>query len=160
MGLFCLLFACMNNKYFHKFYLIGLLAMLCTSCSYIQHYQQQTKYSAIQNDISLSTLNKANEFTSRTPFHKTYEFEFSTIRNKSYALIFYMSESNFSKSILKHRNRNELHRNAVRIDNSKNILTTLNKNLPNADSATWLKDDARDGYHVMQEYIRLKIRNL
>ncbi len=150
----------MYNKYIHKIYLIGLVVVLCTSCSYIQHYQQRAEYSAIQNNISLSTLNKANKFTSRTPFHKTFEFEFNTNTNKSYALIFYVSESKFSNSILKHRDGNELRRNAVRIDNSKIILVALNKNLPDANSATWLKNDERDGYHVMQEYIRLKIRNL
>ena len=60
-----------------------------------------------------------------------------------------MSESNFSRSILKHRNGNELHRNAVRIEHSKEIMTVLNKKLPDANSVTWLKDDAREGYKVM-----------
>ncbi|MGH1538110.1 MAG: hypothetical protein ACRBDX_08710 [Gammaproteobacteria bacterium] len=157
----------MNNMCFHKILFIWLTVLLCTSCSTIQHFKQQAKYSDIQADISPSTLNKVNEFTSRTPFHKTYEFEFATTSNKFYALTFYISESSFSKSMLKHRKVNELHRNAVRIDHSRNILTALNKNLPKSESITWLhvahqlrKDDARDGYQVMQEFIRLKIRDL
>ena len=157
----------MSTKFFCQHLLAGLAAVLCTSCSYIQHYQLQAKYSHIQNNISLSTLDRVNEYTSRTPFHKIYEFEFNTLQNNSYALIFYISESSFSKSIIKHHNANDLHRNAIRIDNSKYILSTLNKNLPNPDSIIWQQvanqipeNDARDGYYVMQEYIRLKISEL
>jgi hypothetical protein len=157
----------MSNKFFCQHLLVGVIAALCTSCNSIQHYQLQAQYSHIQNNISLSTLDKVNKYTSRTPFHNTYEFEFNTSQNYSYALIFYISESNFSKSIIKHRNANDLHRNAIRIDDSKNILITLNKNLPNPDGIIWqqvanqvAENDARDGYYVMQEYIRLKISNL
>ncbi|QMU62278.1 MAG: hypothetical protein GKR92_11465 [Gammaproteobacteria bacterium] len=78
-----------------------------------------------------------------------------------------MSESSFSKSVIKLRDTNDLHRSAIRIDESKNILNALNINLPNPNSIIWKqvskdieKDEARDGYFVMQEYIRLKIRNL
>jgi len=147
--------------------LIAFVALQCASCSYVQHYQQQSQFSYIQNNISLSTLDKASKYTSRTPFHKIYEFEFNNSHNKPYALIFYMSESSFSKSIIKHRDANDLHRNAIRIDESKNVLSTLNINLPNPDNIIWQqvskqieKDEARDGYYVMQEYIRLKIRDL
>ncbi len=147
--------------------LIAFVALQCASCSYIQHYQQQSQFSHIQHNISLSTLDKVNKYTSRTPFHKIYEFEFNNLHNKPYALIFYMSESSFSKSVIKHRDANDLHRSAIRIDESKNILNTLNINLPNPDSIRWQqvskhieKDEARDGYYVMQEYIRLKIRDL
>jgi len=157
----------MNNKYHHQCIFIGLAAWLCTSCSYIQYYQQQIQYTQIQNKISISTLNKVNQYTSRTPFQKTYEFEFNNLNNKPYALIFYISESSFSNSIIKHRNDDDLHRDAVRVDDSKIILAALNKNLPKADSITWQQvanhieeDVARDGYYVMQEYIRLKMRDL
>ena len=157
----------MDNKYFHQYIFIGLAAWLCTSCSYIQYYQQQIQYTQIQNKISISTLNKVNQYTSRTPFQKTYEFEFNNLNNKPYALIFYISESSFSNSIIKHRNDDDLHRDAVRVDDSKIILAALNKNLPKADSITWQQvanhieeDVARDGYYVMQEYIRLKMRDL
>ena len=74
-GLFYLLIAYMNKKYYQKLFLIGFATILCTSCSYIKHYQQQAKYSVIKNNISLSTLNKVSEFTSRTPFNKTYELD-------------------------------------------------------------------------------------
>ena len=157
----------MDNKYYHQYIFMGLAVWLSTSCSYIQHYQQQTQYAQIQKKISISTLNKVNQYTSRSPFHKTYEFEFNNLNNKPYALIFYISESSFSKSIIKHRNVSDLHRDAIRVDDSKNILTTLNKNLPKPESITWQQvanhieeDEARDGYYVMQEYIRLKIRDL
>ena len=156
----------MYNKYF-QYTLAFLTVLLCASCSYIQKHQQEAQYSIIENKITLSTLSKVNEYSSQTPFHKTYEFEFDNSKHASYALIFYISESSFSKSIIKHRNANDLHRNAVRIDASKNILTVLNKNLPNADNIRWqqvanhvTEDEARDGYHIMQEYIRLKIRDL
>ena len=157
----------MDNKYFHQYIFIGLAALLCTSCSYIQHYQKRTQHAQIQVNLSISTLNKVNQYTSRTPFHKTYEFEFSNSNDKPYALIFYISESSFSKSIIKHRNTSDLHRDAVRVDDSKNILTALNKNLPKPESIIWQQvanhieeHAARDGYYVMQEYIRLKIRDL
>ncbi len=157
----------MDNKYFPRHVFIGLAALLCTSCSYIQHYQQKSQHVHIQNKISASTLNKVNQYTSRTPFHKTYEFEFNNINNKPYALIFYISESSFSKSIIKHRKANDLHRDAIRIDDSKDILAALNKNLPKPESISWQQvayhieeDEARDGYYVMQEYIRHKIRDL
>ncbi len=157
----------MNCRYFQKFLSTSLIVLLCTNCSTIQHFQQQAQYSAIQAVISPSSLNKVNEFTSRTPFHKTYEFEFSTPEDKAYSLVFYLSENNFAKSRLKHRNVNELHRHAVRIDQNKDILTTLNKNLPESESIAWFqvtkqisKEDAQDGYQVMQEFIRLKIRDI
>jgi len=157
----------MDNIYFQRYIFIFLVAWLCSSCSYIQHHQQETLYSQIENKITLSKLDKVNEYTSRTPFHKTYEFEFNLTNENPYALIFYISESSFSKSIIKHRKTSDLHRNAIRIDDSKSIMTTLNKNLPDADSITWQQvashvseSEARDGYHVLQEYIRLKIRDL
>ena len=157
----------MNNKYFYQNVFMVIIVLYCTSCSYIQHYQQQAHYSKIKNELSVSTLKQVNEYTSRTPFHKTYEFEFSTTENKSFALIFYISESSFSNSILKHRNADALHRDAVRIDDSKKLLTALNKNLPNINNIAWTQvtnqikhNEARDSYHVMQSYIRLKIRDL
>lgn len=157
----------MDNKFFQRYVFVILAAWLCTSCSYIQHHQQQAQYSQIENRITLSKLDKVIEYTSRTPYHKTYEFEFNQSKEDSYALIFYFSESSFSKSIIKHRKKNNFHRNAVRIDDSKNIMTALNKNLPDADTILWpqvtnhvSENDARDGYHVLQEYIRLKIRDL
>lgn len=156
----------MHYMYF-KSTIIFLAVLVCVNCSYIQKHQLETQYSQVEQEISLSTLNNVNEYTSQTPFQKTYEFEFDSSNNNPYALIFYMSESSFSKSIIKHRNIGDLHRSAVRIDESVNILTALNKNLPNADHVSWqqisnqiTKEEARDGYHVMQEFIRLKIRDL
>lgn len=157
----------MKRKYCSEYVLIAIATLVCSSCSYIQHYQEQEKFSQIQKNITLSTLDKVNEYTSRTPFHKTYEFEFYNSNNISYALIFYLNESSFSKSIIKHRKENDLHREAVRIDESKFILKDLENNLPEANVIAWRQvanhiaaDEARDGYHVMQEYIRLKIRDL
>lgn len=157
----------MYNKVFHQHIFMYLAVLLCANCSYIQKHQQEAKYSIIESKITLSRLDKVNEYTSHTPFHKTYEFEFDNSKDDSYALIFYISETSFSKSIIKHRNANDLHRNAVRIDASKNILTALSKNLPKAENVSWqqvanqvTEDEARDGYHIMQEYIRLKIRDL
>jgi len=143
------------------------MTLISTSCSYIQNREEQAKYAHIQSEISLSKLDSVNEFTSRTPFTKTYEFEFSTSSNKPYALVFYLNESSFPKSIIKHRQPNELHRNAVRIDGNRDILTSLNKHLPKPNTITWQQvakqieqNDARDGYYVLQEYIRFKIRDL
>lgn len=157
----------MNKKYCSEYILIAITTLVCFNCSYIHHYQTQEQYSQIQDNISLSTLNKVNEYTSRTPFHKTYEFEFNNSNNNSYALIFYLNESSFSKSIIKHRKENDLHREAIRVDESKFILRDLEDNLPKASVIAWRQvanhiaaDEARDGYHIMQEYIRLKIRDL
>lgn len=157
----------MRNQPYQPYILLCLVVLLCTSCSYIQNYNEQERYTHIQNDISLSRLDKVNEYTSRTPFHKTYEFEFNNRNSESYALLFYINESSFPKSIIKHRKLNDLHRDAVRIDDSKNILNALNKNLPRPETIAWPqvanqieKDVARDGYHVLQSYIRLKIREL
>ncbi|MFK7816503.1 MAG: hypothetical protein AB8B92_09210 [Gammaproteobacteria bacterium] len=157
----------MNKKHCSEYILIAIATLVCTNCNYIQHYQTQEQYSKIQENISLSTLDKVNEYTSRTPFHKTYEFEFNNSNNNPYALIFYLNESSFSKSIIKHRKENDLHREAIRIDESKFILRDLENNLPKASVIAWRQvanhiaaDEARDGYHVMQEYIRLKIRDL
>jgi hypothetical protein len=157
----------MSNNFFRQCILIGFVALISTSCSYIQLYRQQAQYSQIQNEITFSTLDKVHKYTSRSPFNKTYEFEFINSQAKPYALIFYLSENSFSKSIIKHRNAKDLHREAIRIDDSKNILTALNRNLPNAKSISWqhvsnyiAEDEARDSYYVLQEYIRFKIRDL
>lgn len=157
----------MNMKNGSEYILIAIATLVCANCSYIQHYQKQEQYSKIQENLSLSTLDKVNEYTSRTPFHKTYEFEFNHSNDSSYALIFYLNESSFSKSIIKHRKENDLHRDAIRVDENQQILQNLDNNLPNASVITWgqvanhiTADEARDGYHIMQEYIRLKARDL
>ena len=157
----------MKNKYYLKYIFLGLAALLCSSCSYIEHRQQQESFETIQNDISTSTLDKVNKYTSRGNFNKTYEFELINSTNKPYALIFYINESSFSESIIKHRKENDLRRNAVRIDESKEILSTLNNSLPKPKNITWQQvanqieqEDARDGYFILQEYIRHKIRDL
>jgi|GEM_PF-2551302 hypothetical protein len=157
----------MKDKYYLNYIFISLVVLLCTSCSYIQHRQQQATFESIQNDISTSTLDKINKYTSRGTFNKTYEFELINSANTPYALIFYINESSFSKSIIKHRQINDLRRNAVRIDESKDILTTLNNNLPRPNNIIWQQvanqieqEDARDSYFVLQEYIRHKIRDL
>jgi len=157
----------MQNKFHTQIICLGLIALMCSSCSYIQTRQEQAKLTHIQNDISVSTLDQVNEFTSRAPFTKTYEFEFRNSEKTPYALVFYLNESDFSNSVIKHRKPNELHRNAVRIDEAKEVLTILNKNLPNPETVPWPqvskqieKNDARDGYYVLQEYIRYKIRDL
>lgn len=157
----------MYNRFFYQKLPLLLVALLCTSCSYIQKHQQEAQYIQIENKITLSRLNKVNEYTSQTPFQKTYEFEFDNSNDNSYALIFYLSESSFSKSVIKHRNANDLHRSAIRIDGSKNLLNALHKSLPKADHVSWnqvahhvTENEARDSYHIMQEYIRLKIRDL
>lgn len=157
----------MKDTYYLKFSFLVLVALLCSSCSYIQHRQQQASYETIQNDISKSTLNKINKYTSRGTFDKTYEFELINSTSQPYALIFYINESSFSDSIIKHRKEDDLRRNAIRIDESKHILNTLNKNLPKPKNISWQQvanqieqEDARDGYFVLQEYIRHKIRDL
>ncbi len=144
-----------------------VFAVMCAGCSYFQHYQKQTQYTQIQNNISLSKLNKVNAYASQAPYHKTYEFEFNNHPNTSYALIFFFSNTRFSQSMIKHRYQSELRRDAVRIDDSKKILSTLEKNLPDANNVQWqlvtnhiTQDEARDSYHILQEYIRLKIRDL
>jgi hypothetical protein len=151
----------------YQFIIIAIASFVSPSCSYIQHYQEQEKYLGIQNNLSSSTLDKVYKYTSRSPFHKTYEFEFNNANNTTYALIFYLNESSFSKSIIKHRHANDLHRDAVRVDDNSLILTKLEKSLPKESLITWkqidsqiAKHEARDGYQVMQEYIRLKVRNL
>jgi hypothetical protein len=150
-----------------KYFFIAIATLVSANCSYVQHYQEQEKYSQIQNNISLSTLDKVNEYTSRSPFHKTYEFEFNNANNNTFALIFYLNESSFSKSIIKHRHAKDLHRDAVRVDENSVILQKLQESLPRENLITWKQvashieeHEARDGYHVMQEYIRLKIRDL
>ena len=157
----------MYNKLTVKFSLIGLVILLSIGCSYIQHYQQQSKLVHIQNNYSLSTLDKVVEYTSQAPFHKIYEFKFKNFQDKPYALVFYVSESSFSKSIIKHRNANNLHHDVIRIDNSKSLLAKLNKCLPSPDSIVWKNvssqitvNEARDGYLMLQDYIRLKIRDI
>lgn len=140
---------------------------MSANCSYFQSYQHQQKQQKIKNNLSDSRLERVNEYTSRTPFHKTYEFEFDSTNKNAYALIFYISESSFSKSIIKHRNQSDFHRDAIRIDDNKIILNSLNKHLPHANHVAWQQvanhiseEDARDGYQILQEYIRLKIRDL
>ena len=140
---------------------------MCVSCSIFQGYQYQQKQQNIEKYLSSSKLARVNEYTSRTPYHKTYEFEFSDKNKNAYALVFYMSESSFSKSIIKHRNQNDFHRDAIRIDDNVKIMSLLNKYLPHADHVPWRQvanhiseEDARDGYHILQEFIRLKIRNI
>ena len=158
----------MNKLNIHKHIFFFVFTFLCTSCSYIQHYQQHVELSRIQTNIPLSKLEKVNAYTSHAPFHKTYEFEFSdTQGNSPYALIFFISESRFNHSMIKHRYQSDLHRDAIRIDSNKKILVTLNKNLPDVDTIRWQlvaeyipQDEARDGYHILQEYIRHKIRDL
>ncbi len=157
----------MTNTLFQKYFFLILISLICTNCSYWAHYQQQAAFTQIENKISKSKLDKVKQYTSRTPYHKTYEFEFNSTDANAYALIFYISESRFPKSIVKHRYQNDLHRDAIRIDSSKSILASLNKNLPDAESVSWTlvanhitADEARDSYHILQEYIRLKIRDL
>ena len=157
----------MNKIHFLQNAFIGLCTIMCSACSYLQHYQQQAQLPQIQSDISTSKLDRVNEFDSRTPYHKTYEFEFNSTQDHSYALIFYFSESSFSNSVIKLRKQSDLRRDAIRIDESKNFLTVLNNHLPDANSIRWQfvanhisADDARDSYHVLQEYIRFKIREL
>ena len=142
-------------------------AVMFSGCNYIQHFHKQTQYTQIQNNIASSKLDKVNAYTSHAPYHKTYEFEFNNTLNNSYALIFLLSNSRFSQSIIKHRYQSELRRDAVRIDSNKNIMTSLEKNLPDADIVHWqlvanhiTQDEARDSYHILQEFIRLKIRDL
>lgn len=156
----------MLNVYF-KTTFIFLATLACTNCSYVQNHRLETQHSQVEQALSLSTLNNVNQYTSQTPFHKTYEFEFDNSKNNSYALIFYVSESSFSKSVIKHRNADTLNRDAIRIDDSVNVLSALNRNLPKVDQVSWqqvsnqiTEEQARDGYLIMQEFIRLKIRDL
>ncbi len=155
------------HKYFTHQAWLALALTMCVSCSYLHGYQHQLQQQKIENNISESRLNGVNEYTSRTPYHKTYEFEFQSSQNSSYALIFYISESSFSKSIIKHRKQADLHRDSIRIDDNKDILSSLNQHLPHADHVVWQQvanyiseEDARDSYQILQEYIRLKIRDL
>ncbi len=157
----------MKKLNYYNFFCVIVCAIICSSCSYIQHFQKHTQLVQIQNNISTSKLDKINAYTSHAPYHKTYEFEFNNSLNNSYALIFLLSNSRFSQSIIKHRYQSELRRDAIRIDRNKNILTTLEKNLPEANNVHWqlvanhiTQEEARDSYHILQEYIRLKIRDL
>ena len=152
----------------HKAVLNSLFSLLIlymfAGCS---HFQQQTNYTKIQSKITKSKLDKVNKYTNRTPYHKIYTFELNTLQENPYVLAFYISESSFSKSIIKHRNKSDLHRDAIRIDNSKSTLIKLDKNLPDAEGIIWQQvanhiseEEARDSYYILQEFIRLKIREL
>jgi len=157
----------MKNINYLKYIFLSLAVLFCSSCSYIQHRQQQATFETIQNDISVSTLDKVKKYTSRGTYDRTYEFELINSTNTPYALIFYINESSFSQSIIKHRNENDLRRDAVRIDESKELLSALNSSLPKPYNIVWQQvayqtelEDARDGYFVLKEYIRHKIRTM
>jgi len=141
--------------------------LFCTSCSYIQSHQELQHIKHINSTLGTSKLIKINEFNSRTPFHKTYEFEFNSSVSHPYSLIFYISESSFSNSIIRHRHQKDLRRDAIRIDNNKQLLSSLNNYLPDAKSIDWHhidkhipNDEAQDSYQTLQAFIRHKIRDL
>lgn len=144
-----------------------LTILFCTNCSYLQSYQQLQQKKQINSTLGTSKLVKVNEYSSRTPFHKTYEFEFNSSINHPYALIFYISESSFSNSVIKHRHHKDLRRDAIRIDDNKDLLSSLNNYLPDAKNIDWQhidkhvpSDEARDSYQILQAFIRNKIRDL
>ena len=144
--------------------IIGIV-LLTSNCAYFDRIRQDVNYLQIKKSISKSTLQETKKFTGRAPLSEAYEFSFTNVHNKSFSLLFTVHENSFSQSTLKYRKANDLHRDADRIDEDTGILTALNKNLPQPDEIYWKtvdqlpREEAQDGYQIMLEYIRYKIRD-
>ncbi len=144
--------------------IIGI-ALLTSHCAYFDRVRQDVSYLQIKKSIARSRLEETKKFTGRAPLSEAYEFSFTNVHNKSFSLLFTVHENSFSECTLKYRKANDIHRDANRIDENIGILTALNKNLPQADEISWKtvdqlpSEEARDGYQIMLEYIRYKIRD-
>lgn len=155
----------MCTKAPYQLAIIISIALLTSNCAYFDEIRQDVNYLQIKKSISKSRLKETKKFTGRAPLNDAYEFSFTNVHNKSFSLLFTVHENSFSECTLKYRKANDIRRDADRIDENIGILTTLNKNLPQADEISWKtvnqlpSEDARDGYQIMLEYIRYKIRD-
>ena len=140
------------------------VVLLTSNCVYFTQISLRVNHQKIENSISTSQLDGAKLFIGKAPLSKAYEFNFSTTQNNSYSLLFTVHESSFSQSTLKYLLANNLRRDANYIDEAFGVLTALNKNLPRPNEISWHKlnqlsiDEAQEGYKLMLDYIRYKIR--
>ncbi len=155
----------MQTKAPYQLAIIIGIALLTSNCAYFDRIRQDVNYLQIKKSISKSRLEEIKKFTGRAPLSEAYEFSFIDVHNKSFSLLFTVHENSFSECTLKYRKANDIRRDADRIDKNMGILTALNQNLPRPGEISWKtidqfpSEEARDGYQIMLEYIRYKIRD-
>lgn len=148
----------------YKIAFIFALVLLLSSCAYLEVIQSSANHKLIENSISTSRLDGATIFIGRAPLSKAYEFNFTNTRKNSYSLIFTIHESSFSDSTLKYLSANKIRREADQINKEKRILEALNKSLPQLKEIAWQAidqqslEETQEGYQLMLDYIRYKIR--
>ncbi len=144
--------------------LIFVLAaiLLFSNCSHLEQTASSASHKKIGNNIAKSKLNHASVFFGRAPFSKAYEFNFTTIHNNPFSLVFKLNESSFSNSTLTYTSENKTHLDTNQINEDLGFLTALKKNLPHANEVAWqtvsqqAADETREGYKLMHQYIRYK----
>ena len=148
----------------YKIAFISGVVLLLSNCSYLKLIQSNAHHKIIENSITTSRLDGATVFFGRAPLSKAYEFNFTNTRKKSYSLIFTVHESSFSNSTLKYLAAKKIRRDADQINEEVGVLKALNKNLPQTNEVAWQTinqqslEEAQEGYQLMLDYIRYKIR--
>ena len=149
----------------YKFAFISVAVLLLCNCTYLEFIQTSANHRNIENSIGTSRLDSATVFFGRAPLSKAYEFNFSTTQKNPYSLLFTVHESSFADSTLKFRATSKIRRDANQINEQRNILEALNKNLPKSKEVTWQavdlesSEEVQEGYQLMLDYIRYKIRD-
>ena len=142
------------------------VALLFSSCAYVERVRLKAEHKKIENSISTSRLENANVFFGKAPLSKAYEFNFINTQKDPFSLLFTVHEGSFSSSTLKYRSANRAYRDSNLISNEVGVLNALNESLPKPTQVAWYSldprnvDEAEEGYRLMLEYIRFKIRNL
>ena len=146
--------------------LLLAVALLLSGCAYIEKVRLKAEHKNIENSISTSKLKDATIYFGKAPLSKAYEFNFTNAEKNPFSLLFTIHEGSFARSTLKYQAANRAHRDSSLISNEVGVLNALNENLPKPPQVAWYKlnprnvEDAEEGYRLMLDYIRYKIRDL
>lgn len=137
-----------------------------SSCAYFEQARLSVNHKKIENNVSSSKLVDTTIYFGKAPLSKAYKFNFTNSKNYPFSLIFTVHEGSFSDSNLNHLTGNTSHKNSYSINDEIRVLSALNKNLPKTNQISWSNIDqrnvaeAQEGYALMLEYIRYKVREL
>ena len=146
------------------FYIVCLIVL--DACTYYEKLQRGAKLSEIEKVILPSNLKHSDRYIGKSPLRYTFKFVFVNQQNQSFSLVFKLHDSSFPNSMLSILDNNQTQRHGINIGEENSIQKVLLDNLPDSKAISWQKYTAvsglshKDGYELMQEYIRFKLRDV
>ena len=155
----------MGKNYLHKLFII-VICLVVIGCTYYEQLKKDAELTKLAQSISYSDLKYVTRYLGKSPLRYSFKFTFENKLKQSYSLVFTLHDSSFPKSTLSYRDFNQSPRDSMEIGQHESVQEVLLNYLPDPNSINWYQfkqvgePNFKDGYVLMQEFMRLNTRDV